>query len=252
MWANWIRSFVTPSRPQRKPNRRRPRFDLLEDRATPATFVVNTTLDTVDANPGDGLARDANGNTSLRAAVMEANALAGADTINLPAGTYRLTRTGAEENGGLTGDLDITGNLTVVGAGAATTVVDAASVSDRIFDVAQGGATAPRIVSLQAMTLTGGKVVKVNDNLGDRGGALRLDFSTDVTVSSCLFTNNSAPHTEPGLAFGLGGAIESAGKLTILDSKFDNNQASNSGGAIYVGGSGAQTIIRNTSFTGNT
>ena len=36
------------------------------------TFMVNTTKDTVDANPGDGVAEDASGNTSLRAAIMEA------------------------------------------------------------------------------------------------------------------------------------------------------------------------------------
>ena len=40
-------------------------------------FVVTTTADTVDATPGDGVAEDAEGNTSLRAAVMEANALGG-------------------------------------------------------------------------------------------------------------------------------------------------------------------------------
>jgi CSLREA domain-containing protein len=40
-----------------------------------ATFTVNTTTDTVDANPGDGTAIDADGHCSLRAAVMEANAL---------------------------------------------------------------------------------------------------------------------------------------------------------------------------------
>ncbi len=44
-------------------------------------FVVNSTLDTADANPGDGVADDGSGNTTLRAAIEEANALA-----NLPAG----------------------------------------------------------------------------------------------------------------------------------------------------------------------
>ena len=38
--------------------------------ANAATFTVNTTNDTVDANPGDGIAADANGRTTLRAAVM--------------------------------------------------------------------------------------------------------------------------------------------------------------------------------------
>ena len=36
-----------------------------------ATFGVNTVADTVDVNPGDGVAEDADANTSLRAAIME-------------------------------------------------------------------------------------------------------------------------------------------------------------------------------------
>ena len=56
-----------------------------------ATFAVNSTADAVDATPGDGFCDDGTGNCTLRAAIMEANALAGDDTINLPAGTYTLT-----------------------------------------------------------------------------------------------------------------------------------------------------------------
>ncbi len=76
-----------------------------------ASFTVNDTSDTVDTNPGDGLAQDASGNTTLRAAVMEANALAGADVINVPAGTYFLTLDGDDEFAAL-GDLDLWGNQT--------------------------------------------------------------------------------------------------------------------------------------------
>jgi len=49
-----------------------------------ATFVVNTTADGVDANPGDAVCEitPAGGDCSLRAAIEEANALSGADTIN--------------------------------------------------------------------------------------------------------------------------------------------------------------------------
>ena len=58
--------------------------------AAGATFVVNSSADSVDANPGNGVCADASGNCTLRAAIMEANALSGAD-ITLPAGTYTLT-----------------------------------------------------------------------------------------------------------------------------------------------------------------
>ncbi len=55
-------------------------------------FRVNTTKDGADANPGDGTCATSKGRCTLRAAVMEANALAGRQTIALRAATYRLTR----------------------------------------------------------------------------------------------------------------------------------------------------------------
>ena len=71
---------------------------------------------------GDGAAEDAEGNTSLRAAVMEANALGGKAEITLAAGEYKLTRSGAGEDAASTGDLDVTGDITIVGAGVGTAV----------------------------------------------------------------------------------------------------------------------------------
>jgi hypothetical protein len=47
-----------------------------------SVFVVNTTARTTDVNPGDGVCADVDGNCSFAAAIMEANAHAGADTIN--------------------------------------------------------------------------------------------------------------------------------------------------------------------------
>ena len=54
--------------------------------AAAAVFGVNTTADTADVNPGNGVCADAGGQCSLRAAVMEANANGVVDTITLPAG----------------------------------------------------------------------------------------------------------------------------------------------------------------------
>src|SRR2546421_618877 len=117
-----------PGAPLRPPRRRGPaigpRLDALEQRVVPATFTVDTFLDTPDAKLGDGLAADAAGHTSLRAAVMESNATPEADVIVLGGGTYALTRAGAGEDLALTGDLDVTGSLTVLGASSATTTVD--------------------------------------------------------------------------------------------------------------------------------
>src|SRR5260221_9554250 len=84
--------------------------------ADAATFTVNTTADTPDASAGNGVCSDSGGNCSLRAAVMETNALAGTDTINLPAGTFTLNTPGANEESAATGDLDILGAVTIQGA----------------------------------------------------------------------------------------------------------------------------------------
>ncbi|MCR4410833.1 MAG: Ig-like domain-containing protein [Thermoguttaceae bacterium] len=226
------------------------RVEWLEDRSLLSIFTVNSPLDTWDANPGDGLAADAAGRTTLRAAIMEANALAGADTVQVPAGTYRLTLDGWNEDEGLHGDLDIRSDLEIVGVGAAVTIIDASSLTsrDRVFDVLQSVEFA-----LTGLTITGGRAIGSGSTITreDYGGALRIDSFSTVTITSCVLSGNSAPRATTGSVYGLGGAISNNGTLTILDSRFENNSASNAGGAIYVGGSGATTTIRNTAFVGN-
>jgi CSLREA domain-containing protein len=61
------------------------------------TYTVNSTADLSDADLGDGLCLTSSGNCTLRAAIMQANYTAGADTIILPAGTYQLTRAGDDD-----------------------------------------------------------------------------------------------------------------------------------------------------------
>ena len=210
------------------------------------TFTVNTFLDTVDANPGDGYARDASGKTSLRAAVMEANSLSGAQTINLPAGTYRLTLGGMNEDVAATGDLDIKGELSIAGDGASQTIIDATGLNDRVFDMKSGWTT-----QLQDLTIKGGRISD-NSAPGDCGGGIRVESSANVTLSDCILKENSAPRkSEPNSLLGSGGAIYSSGMLTILDSRFEGNSASNLGGALCVDGIGTTAVIRNTSFSGN-
>src|SRR5207249_1542006 len=91
------------------------RLECLEDRVTPSTFTVNTTLDEV--TPGDG-------KLSLREAITRANTHPGADTIVLPAGVFKIALDGAGEDSNATGDFDITDSVTIRGAGAALTAVD--------------------------------------------------------------------------------------------------------------------------------
>ena len=65
----------------------------------------------------------------------KANVNPGADVIVVPAGVYKITvRPGEDANA--TGDFDITGSLTIQGAGAGLTIIDAQQF-DRVFDVAR-------------------------------------------------------------------------------------------------------------------
>src|SRR5262245_35126812 len=102
--------------------------------ASAAGFAVTTTLDAVDAAPGNGVCADAAGNCTLRAAVQEANALPGFDTIKVPGGIYNLTLLGPNEDAGATGDLDVHSEVAISGDGPRRTVVDGQQ-SDRVFDV---------------------------------------------------------------------------------------------------------------------
>ena len=70
----------------------------LEARILPAVFTVNSFTDGVDAHPGDGVAQTSDGRTTLRAAIMEANALGGVSTVVLPAGSYTLSLPGPNED----------------------------------------------------------------------------------------------------------------------------------------------------------
>jgi CSLREA domain-containing protein len=94
------------------------------------TFTVNSLLDTGDATP-DGACNDGAGNCTLREAIQEANALAGADTINITAtGIIQLT----------TALPDLSTDITISGPSASLLSVRGEGAADRyrIFTVAAG------------------------------------------------------------------------------------------------------------------
>ena len=203
--------------------------------ALAASFTVNTTADTVDANPGNGVCADGGGNCSLRAAVMETNALAGADTITLPAGTYILSLAGSDDTANA-GDLDITGDLIINGAGAASTIVDGNNI-DRVFHLLSGVT-----VTINDSKITGGL------SGGNPGGGIYN--AATLTVNNSVITNNSTISFQSG-----GGIANEFGTLTVNDSTISNNSSDNIGGGIY-NDSGMATInnsaiINNISNSGN-
>jgi len=216
------------------------------------TFTVNSTHDDVDWNPGDGVAETAPGNgvCTLRAAIQETNALAGPDTINLPAGTYLLSIAGADEDASATGDLDIADDLTITGADQATTIIDGGGL-DRVFDVHSGSTVEISGVTVQNGSLWYGAGIRnnstltltsstVSGNTGAHGGGI-YNRGTLTLINSTVTRNTSA-------AFG-GGGIYSQGTLTVTGSTITTNVAGEGGGINIRTGT---ATITNTIISDNT
>ena len=195
---------------------------------------------------------------SLRAAIDCANSTPGAQTITIPAGTYVLA--GARgENLNVGGDLDITDDLTLVGAGAATTIIDGAAL-DRIFDILSP-AGAANVNALTQVTIRG--LTIRNGRVADNGGGVRsvgvltLANST-VTGNTATFRPNLAPEPPSSSSGGGVAALRTPvtqiafSSLIVTNCTITNNTANN-GGGIFGGSSGGQDTMRvtGTAITGN-
>lgn len=224
-----------------------------------ATFTVNSTADEVDNNPGDGVCATAGGTCTLRAAVQEANALAGVDTIDLPAGTFLLQLTGIGEDLAATGDLDITEGLTINGAGSDATIIDGLG-ADRIFHVIAVDVQFNNVALINgdpgtaaggAINHTGGASnmtlanVRVAGNRAGLGGGLHHNAGA-LTVQGCRFEDNNGS--------GGGGGIfkVNTGQMSISDSQFVSNSTTGPGGAVFYTNLGADDVnIANSTFSQN-
>jgi large repetitive protein len=219
------------------------------------TYTVNTTTDAVDATPGNGICASAAGKCTLRAAIQEANAHAGPDAVSLPAGIYVLSLVGTGDDVAATGDLDVTGELQLNGAGADTTIVD--------------GLRADRV--LQAMAVFALRDVTIRNGLGTPGGGLLMVGPGKCDIERVTFHDNLASdaggmlHVSPdpltvtastfednATSGGDGAALLVAGPapVTISDSAFDGNLAYTGDGGVYLATTGAVSIT-NSTFTNN-
>lgn len=189
------------------------------------------------------------GDCSLREAIIAANTAGGANTITLPAGTYSLSLTGADEDAAATGDLDITaGTLMISGAGRNTTIIDGGQI-DRIFDLFK-----ETTVSINGVTLRNGKgniADTSNFSQANGGGAIRA-YESNLTLTSLLLTQNTSASHGGAIAFNntyFGRPIRTT--LTMSDTIVRNNLATINGGGMMVGG-GATVNVTNSSMISNT
>lgn len=203
------------------------------------TYTVDTTNDTVDDNLTDGVCSDISGNCSLRAAIMQANATAGIQTVSIPAGTYTLSIGGTTEDAAATGDLDITGEIIIEGENARTTIIDANRI-DRVFHNPLGSNVA---ITYRNLTITGGDgIVAVGV-----GGGINHNATGLLTIDNCTISGNDGNFGGGGLDVSGNGTV-----VTITNSTITNNQALNFG---LGGGMSVGTIttlnITNSTISGN-
>jgi large repetitive protein len=215
-----------------------------------AVFVVNATLDVQDAIPGNGVCATAvPGQCTLRAAITEANALAGPDTITVPAGTYLLTLAG-NDNVNAGGDLDITSDVTINGAGF-DTAVDGSHL-DRVFqETAAGTALLNRLRIQNGLPAKGAdgaicsSTCSSNHDGGNGAPGGGVSNEGTLTLRLVVVTENAsgaggkggdmtcsgegADCSTDGGEGGAGGGVFSSGSLTVEESTFDSNLTGSGG-----------------------
>jgi CSLREA domain-containing protein len=150
--------------------------------ALAASFVVTKITDT-----NDGVC---DADCSLREAIVAATVAAGPDMITLPAGTYTLSRTGIDDSAA-NGDLDVTGPLTINGAGQASTSIQGgihggSFAIDKVFSFNPQGAAAGFAVSLNNLTIRFGRNPNAFGSGDGNGGCLDFDGGTSGTGSLSL------------------------------------------------------------------
>jgi CSLREA domain-containing protein len=207
--------------------------------AAPAalTYVVNSPADVPDVNPGNGVCETAptTGVCTLRAAIQEINARPGGDTISLQsATTYLLTRPG-DDNSALNGDLDISRTVTILGAGAASTIIDG-----------NGSVTGDRVFQIKGTAVISGVTIQRGNGTTGFGGSIQI-------VGDLSLINSAVMSNTVGGSNAWGGGIYSSGSLTLANSIVSGNTTGSSnpyGGGIMVG-NGYLTLL-NSTVSGNT
>jgi len=206
------------------------------DQVVAGSPLVVTRLD--DPVPGSCLP----GDCSLREAVQAANAAAGADTVELPAATYSLSRPG---EGATVGDLDVTGDLTITKTGTGTTAMidgNGAVTHDRVFEIFSGADLA-----LNFIGVTDGSASPEPSDPGDQflhGGGIRVRTGAGLTMTGGTVFDNEAASTISSPPYGEGAGLSVAGIATLIRMSVKQNDLGfGFGGGIAAVGGGSVTLI---------
>lgn len=196
-------------------------------------YLATVTTDEVDGDTSIG-------DLSLREAVKLANSSIGQASVLLPSGRYVLDRTGSESNDATYNDLDINGQVQIVGEGAGLSVIDVSSLSgveDRAFDVGTAGAS----LELKNLTVANGsgsigQVARVAagtsldvidtaivNHATYIGGVAIEAVDADVVIRGSVFTNNDNTGTIGGAAIRVQQTTGGSASVTVGDSVFAYN-----------------------------
>ncbi len=194
-----------------------------------ATIAVTDTGDDFDAGP--------NGTCTLREAIVAANGDipvdtcapgSASDTILLPAGTFTLSIPGRDEDANATGDLDLTSDLRLVGAGAGATIVEggpnAENAVDRVFHV-----LGPATVDIEDLSVRHGHALASVTSTS--GGAISAEQSS-LTLRSVEVRDSRCETTGWFYTCRGGGIHADAGTLTLADVVVAANDAGGPGGGV--------------------
>jgi CSLREA domain-containing protein len=237
-------------------------------RALADTFQVTKTLDTRDGK--------CDAHCSLREAIIAANQHPGPDTVMLPAGEYVLQRVGQEDQAAA-GDLDLRDDLTLIGAGAESTLIDGNQI-DRVFRI-----HSPAVVLLSGLTIQRGGIINIgtltlenctlSGNSARQGGGIYNQTGGTLTLKNCTLSGNLADDGGGGIYNQTGGTLtlenctlsgnlarngldgggiynQTGGTLTLKNCTLSGNSAGQGGGGIYNQTGGTLTL-KNCTLSGN-
>jgi hypothetical protein len=155
---------------------------------------------------------------SLRQAIVASNACSGTQVVIVPEGTYALTRTGASEDSSVTGDLDITDSVAILGQGMP--VIDG-NASDRVFDIHPGA-----VVDISDLVIQNGRYVS-----GGEGGGIQN--RGNLTATRMLIQNNVGRD----IGNGGGGFYNSSGATAVISHSaiVSNFSPEGAGGILNIG-----------------